>query len=120
MATCLATELLSYVSAATAAQYGVTIMAEAVPEGEHALILILQATHREQAERFMAYFQRFGSVHVQQAWSSEAAIARGGCIPTPQRHAALLRDVPEPGSIGAAAGHNTGLHSRSGVDSGDD
>jgi hypothetical protein len=72
-------DVLSHVSAATAAGYGVTILAEAVPDGEHGLILILQAAHQEQVDRFMAFFTRFGSVQVRPAWSSEATIARGGC-----------------------------------------
>jgi hypothetical protein len=75
----LASDVLSHVSAATAAGYGVTILAEAVPDGEHGLILILQAAHQEQVDRFMAFFTPFGSVQVRPAWSSEAAIARGGC-----------------------------------------
>jgi hypothetical protein len=74
-----ASDVLSQVSAATAAQYGVTILAEAVPDGEHGLILILQARQQEQVDRFMAFFTRFGSVRVRPAWSSEAVIARGGC-----------------------------------------
>jgi len=73
------TELLSHVSAAGAARYGVIILAEAVPDGEHQLILILQASRQDQVERFMALFTLFGSVRVQPAWSSEAVIARGGC-----------------------------------------
>jgi hypothetical protein len=79
MVTSPVTELLSYVSAATAARYGVTILAEAVPEGEHRLILILQAAHQDQVEQFMSFFSQFGSVRLKQAWSSEATIARGGC-----------------------------------------
>jgi hypothetical protein len=74
-----ASDVLSHVSAATAAEYGVTILAEAVPDGEHGLILILHAARQEQADRFMAFFTRFGSVRVRPARSSEATIARGGC-----------------------------------------
>lgn len=80
-----ASDLLAYVSAATAAQYGVTILSEAVPDDEHELILILQAADREQVERYMAFFARFGSVQIRPASSSEAAIARGGCSSVRQR-----------------------------------
>lgn len=77
-----AAELLSYVSTGTAARYGVTILAEAFPDEEHGLILILQAAERSQVERFMAFFARFGEVRVCSARSSEAAIAGGGCRTT--------------------------------------
>jgi hypothetical protein len=76
---CPASEVLSHVSAATAARYGVTILAEAVPEGEHRLILILQAPHQEQVDGFLVFLTRYGTVTVQPAASSEAALARGGC-----------------------------------------
>ena len=46
------------------------------------MILILQAAESAQVDRFMAFFARFCSVRVQRAWSSEAAIAHGGCIRT--------------------------------------
>ena len=71
--------LLTHVSAVTAARYGVTIQAEAVIDGDHCLILVVEAAEREQVERFMAFFTRFGSVHVYPASSGEAAVARGGC-----------------------------------------
>ena len=72
-------DLLSHVSSAVAARYGVSIQAEAVVDGEHCLILVLQATHRDQVEAFMAFFARFGSVVVCPASTSEAAVARAGC-----------------------------------------
>jgi hypothetical protein len=71
--------LLAHVSAASAARYGLAIQAEAVLDGAHELILVVEAADRERVERFMAVFARFGSVEVRPASSSEEAVARGGC-----------------------------------------
>ena len=71
--------LLAHISAATAARYGVAIQAEAVLDGEHRLLLVLEAASREQVERYVRFFQRFGSVEVWAASCSELAVARGGC-----------------------------------------
>jgi hypothetical protein len=72
--------LLAHVSAANAARYGVAIQAEAVLDGEHCLLLVVQAADREQVERFMAFFAGRGSVQVLPASSAEDAVARGGCL----------------------------------------
>jgi hypothetical protein len=74
--------LLAHVSAATAARYGVAIQAEAVIDGEHRLILVLEAARREQVERFMRFFTRYGSVEVLAASDSETVVARGSCNTT--------------------------------------
>jgi len=74
--------LLAHVSAATAARYGVAIQAEAVVDGEHGLLLIVEAAEREQVEAFMSFFARLGQVQVRSASSSDEAVARGGCSAT--------------------------------------
>jgi hypothetical protein len=71
--------LLDHVSGATAARYGVAIQAEAVIDGEHRLILVVEAASRDHVARFMAFLGRFGRVEVFPASCSEAAVARGGC-----------------------------------------
>ncbi|HEU5424831.1 MAG TPA: hypothetical protein VFU72_14900, partial [Nitrolancea sp.] len=71
--------LLAHVSAATAARYGVAIQAEAIVDQAHRIILILEAAERDQIERFMRFYQRFGPVAISLASTSEAAVARGGC-----------------------------------------
>ena len=48
--------LLAHISAATAARYGVAIQAEAVLDGEHRLLLVLEAASREQVERYVRFF----------------------------------------------------------------
>src|SRR5438094_255416 len=71
--------LLAHVSAATAARYGVAILAEAVLDGEHCLLLVVQAADRAHVERFLALLAG-GSVQVLPASSAEDAVARGGCL----------------------------------------
>jgi hypothetical protein len=76
-------ELLVQISAATAARHGVSIEAEAVIDGEHGLLLIVEAANREQVEGFLSFLTGFGSVEVLPAWSSEGAVARRGCPGAP-------------------------------------
>ena len=52
--------LLSRVSAATAARYGVTIEAEALIDGEHLLLLVVQAASQQAVERFLDVLARPG------------------------------------------------------------
>ena len=74
--------LLSRVSAATAARYGVTIEAEALIDGEHLLLLVVQAASREAVERFLAFLPGPGCcLRVRPACSAEEAVQRGGCGP---------------------------------------
>jgi hypothetical protein len=74
--------LLSRVSAATAARYGVTIEAEALMDAEHLLLLIVQAASQEAVERFLAFLPGPGYLRVLPACNAEEAVQRGGCGPT--------------------------------------
>jgi hypothetical protein len=71
--------LLNHLSAANAAEYGVTIQAEAVANDKHTLYLIADAGDEEQINRFLAPFAQVGSVELLPASSCEAVISRGGC-----------------------------------------
>ena len=73
--------LLSRVSAAAAARYGVTIEAEALIDGEHLLLLVVQAASQEAVERFLAFLPGPGYLRVLPACSAEEAVQRGGCGP---------------------------------------
>jgi hypothetical protein len=73
--------LLSRVSATAAARYGVTIEAEALIDGEHLLLLVVQAASQEAVERFLAFLPGPGYLRVLQACSAEEAVQRGGCGP---------------------------------------
>ena len=77
-----AAELLNHISAANAARYGITILAEAIIDGRHHLLLILQAPHRTAVEQFLEFLTAVGTLEILPASSSEAAIARGGCEAT--------------------------------------
>jgi hypothetical protein len=71
--------LLSRVSAAAAARYGVTIEAEAFMDGEHLLLWVVQAASQEEVERFLAFLPGPGYLRVRPACSAEEAVQRGGC-----------------------------------------
>ena len=71
--------LLSRVSAAAAARYGVTIEAEALIDGEHLLLLVVQAASQEAVARFLAFLPGPGYLRVLPACSAEEAVQRGGC-----------------------------------------
>jgi hypothetical protein len=73
--------LLSRVSAATAARYGVTIEAEALIEREHLLLLVVQAASQQAVERFLEFLPGPGCLRVLSACSAEDAVQRGGCGP---------------------------------------
>jgi hypothetical protein len=73
--------LLSRVSAAAAARYGVTIQAEALVDGEHVLLLVVQAASREAVERFLAFLPGPGQLRVLPARTAEEAVQHGGCGP---------------------------------------
>ena len=73
--------LLSQVSAATAARYGVTIEAEALIDEEHLLLLVVQAASPEAVERFLAFLPGPGCLRVLPACTAEEAVERGGCGP---------------------------------------
>jgi hypothetical protein len=76
--------LLSRISAANAARHGVTIAAEALIDGEHRLVLIVEATDRQAVERFLAFLLQFGDLQIRAASTAEEAVQRQGCDPEPQ------------------------------------
>ena len=71
--------LLRHLSPENARQYGVRIQAEAVLDGQHTLVLILEAESREQVERFLQPFAQVGTVEVSPASLCEAVVARQRC-----------------------------------------
>ena len=73
--------LLSRVSAAAAARFGVTIEAEALIDGEHLLLLVVQAASQEAVQRFLAFLPGPGCLQILPACSAEEAVQRGGCGP---------------------------------------
>jgi hypothetical protein len=82
--------LLSRVSAAAAARYGVTIQAEALIDGEHVLLLVVQAPSPQAVERFLAFLPGPGQLRVLPARTAEQSVQHGGCGPA---------SPPVPGAI---------------------
>jgi hypothetical protein len=72
-------ELLAQVSAANAAHHGVTISAEALIDGEHRLILVVEAVDGTAVARFLSFLRQDGDLHIMAASTAEAAVERGGC-----------------------------------------
>src|SRR5260370_34171714 len=73
--------LLSRVSAAAAARYGVTIEAEALIDGEHLLLLVVEAPSREAVERFLAFLPGPGDLRGLPTSTAEEAGRQGGLAP---------------------------------------
>jgi hypothetical protein len=67
------------VSSANAARHGVTIAAEALVDGEHRLILIVEAADTTAIERVVGFLRSGGDLHIMAASTAEMAVARGGC-----------------------------------------
>lgn len=88
--------MLSRVSAATAARYGVTIEAEAFMDEEHLLLLVVQAANREAVERFLAFLPGQDYLQVLSACSAEEAVERGGCGSASRPAQEELAPAPAP------------------------
>ena len=71
--------LAQHVSPAGAEPFGVNLHGEAVLDGAHTLVLIVDAPERENVERFMAPFAQVGSVEISPASRCEAVVARAAC-----------------------------------------
>ncbi len=71
--------LLNHLSRMNARKYGVDLQGEAVLDGQHTLMLIMQAKDKDTVEKFMQPFAQAGSVDITPASSCEAVVGRGGC-----------------------------------------
>ncbi len=72
-------EFLEHITAANASRHRITILAEAVPTGQHRLLLILHAADRSQVEHFLGFLGHYGTLEITPAQSTEAVSAHGGC-----------------------------------------
>src|SRR4051794_17325994 len=79
--TCPATGslLLSHISAARAAGHGITIEAEALIDGQHRLLLVLDAADAEAVTGFLGFLLGSGELAVLPASTAEQAAQQGGC-----------------------------------------
>lgn len=71
--------LLQHLSKANARKFGIELHGEAVLDGQHTLVLILEAEQREYVEQFMTPFAQAGSVEILPASSCEVVVERAGC-----------------------------------------
>lgn len=71
--------LLTHISPPNAASAGVTVLGDAVIDGEHTFYLILEAQDMEKITQFMAPFAQAGTVEIWPANTCEQVVERGEC-----------------------------------------
>ncbi len=73
--------LVQHVSKRNARKFGVDLLGDAVLDGQHTFVLILEAEDKEYIEQFMQPFAMAGSVEIVPASTCEAVVERQGCEP---------------------------------------
>lgn len=71
--------LLTHINPMNARKFGINIVGDAVLDGQHTFVLIVEADQREKIERFMQPFLQAGSVDIQPASTCEIVVERAGC-----------------------------------------
>lgn len=71
--------LLSHLSPQNALNYGVDIRSDAVLDGQHTFVLVLDAEDKARVEDFMQPFKQAGPVEIWPASDCEAVVKRAGC-----------------------------------------
>lgn len=71
--------LLSHISPLNARKFGVGIQGDAVLDGQHTFVLILEADDKARIEQFMQPFSMAGSVEIWPASTCESVVERTGC-----------------------------------------
>ena len=74
--------LMDHLDRKNASRHGVNILAEAVLDGKHSFVLIVEADAESALTEFMKPFAMAGSVEVLAASTCEAVVERMGCEPT--------------------------------------
>ncbi len=75
--------LVQHVSKPNARKFGVDILGDAVLDGRHTFVLIVESEDRQYVENFMQPFAMAGSVEILSASTCEAVVERQGCDPVP-------------------------------------
>ncbi len=73
--------LLQHLTKQNARKFGLDLLSDAVLDGKHELVLIVESESPEYIDQFMQPFAMAGSVEVFPASSCEAVVERGGCEP---------------------------------------
>ena len=71
--------LLSHISPQNARKFGIDIHGDAVLDGQHTFVLILDADSTDQIENFMQPFKQAGPVEIWPASTCEVVVERAGC-----------------------------------------
>ena len=71
--------LLTHISPGNARKYGVELQGDAVLDGQHTFVLIVDAQEKEHVEKFMQPFSQAGPVEILPASSCETVVERAGC-----------------------------------------
>jgi hypothetical protein len=71
--------LLQHISPMNARKFGVTLLADAVLDGQHTFNLILEADDQAKIETFMQPFSQVGPVDIHPASHCETVVEREGC-----------------------------------------
>lgn len=71
--------LLAHINPVNARKYGVELQGDAVLDGQHTFVLIVDAQEKEQVEKFMQPFTQAGPVEITPASSCETVVERAGC-----------------------------------------
>lgn len=72
-------QLLSHISPLNARKYGLDIQGDAVLDGQHTFVLILESEGQQNIENFMAPFSQAGPVEITPASECETVVERLGC-----------------------------------------
>lgn len=71
--------LLQHITPMNAMKYGVNILGDAVIDGQHTFVLILEAEDEESIRNFMQPFAMAGNVDIKPASHCETVVERAGC-----------------------------------------
>jgi uncharacterized protein with GYD domain len=73
--------LVQHVDKKNARKFGMDILRDAVLDGQHTFVLIVEAEDKKYIENFMQPFMQAGSVEILSASTCEAVVERLGCDP---------------------------------------
>lgn len=71
--------LLAHINPLNARKYGINILGDAVLDGQHTFVLIVEADERAKIENFMQPFRQAGTVDIHPASTCEVVVERAGC-----------------------------------------
>ena len=73
--------LLQHLTKANARKFGIDLLADAVLDGKHTLVVIAEAEDPQYLRDYMQPFAEAGTVEISAASTCEAVVAREGCDP---------------------------------------